>query len=189
MELTTLTQPNLILIAPAETQPLALITRLAEKLAQAGKVTDAPTFIASVLKREAEGPTALGEELAVPHGKSDSVTEAAFALAILSDPIAWNGLDGDEPVKLVFLLAIPPEEAGSTHIQLLTSLTSHLTDDVFREQLLAANTPERVMTLLSSTEEKAEPPPEHPKQSLVIPAVLGIISTTAFVLAALSWGG
>lgn len=189
MELTTLTQPDLILIAPAETQPLALITRLAERLAQAGKVTDAPTFIASVLKREAEGPTALGEELAVPHGKSDSVTEAAFALAILPNPINWNGLEGDEPVKLVFLLAIPPEEAGSTHIQLLTSLTSHLTDDVFRERLLAASTPEQVMTLLSLTEEKEVPQSGQPKQSLMIPAVLGVISITAFVLAALSWRG
>jgi len=189
MVLTTLTQAELILIAPDETQPIALITLLTDRLVQAGKVTDAQAFIASVLKREAEGPTALGEELAVPHGKSDSVTEAAFALAILPAPINWNGLEGDEPVKLVFLLAIPPEEAGSTHIQLLTSLTSHLTDDVFREQLLAANTPEQVIALLSPTGEKAEQPPEQPKQSLMIPAVLGTISVTSFVLAALSWGG
>lgn len=51
---------------------------------------------------------------------------------------------------MVFLLAIPPAEAGSTHMHLLTTLTSRLTDERVREQLLAARTREEAMSALSN---------------------------------------
>jgi 2-O-A-mannosyl-D-glycerate-specific PTS system IIC component len=49
---------------------------------------------------------------------------------------------------MVFLLAIPSREAGSTHMQLLTTLTTSLTDDETRSNLLAASTREEVLSIL-----------------------------------------
>lgn len=65
----------------------------------------------------------------------------------------WTGLDGDEPVKMIFLLAIPPAEAGSTHMEVLTTLTSLLVEDDFREQLLAASSTQEVMSLFDGNED------------------------------------
>lgn len=189
MDLDMLTQRELILIDPVNPTPATLITLLTERLVQTGKVRNASVFINSVMKREAEGPTALGEELAVPHGKSDAVAQAAFALAILPQPINWTGIEGDEPVRLVFLLAIPPQEAGNTHIQLLTTLTSRLTEDAFREALLAVRTPDEVMALLCADSDEIAPQEKPVLQNKVVPAILGLISATAFLLAALSWNG
>ena len=99
------------------------------------------------------GPTALGEGLAVPHGKSQAVKEAAFAVATLCEPLAWEGVDGPEPVELIFLLAIPPAEAGSTHIQILTELTTRLADDSLRERVMAANSADALLAALDARPE------------------------------------
>lgn len=185
MNLLALTHPDLVFINPPHRTPEALIRWLAEPLARQKIINDEAAFIQSVLQRESEGPTALGEALAVPHGKAETVQQAAFCLALFDDPISWPGLDGDEAVRMVFLLAIPPAEAGSTHMQLLTSLTSMLTEDRVREQLLAARTREEALSVLN-----AEEPPEQddgPDRSFLIPVVLGSIATAAFLQAGLSW--
>ena len=98
--------------------------------------------------RESLGPTALGEGLAVPHGKTAAVKEAAFAVATLSEPLQWEGVDGPEAVDLVVLLAIPPNEAGTTHMQLLTALTTRLADDEIRARIQSATTPDELLSAL-----------------------------------------
>jgi 2-O-A-mannosyl-D-glycerate-specific PTS system IIC component len=120
------------------------------RLEALGKITDAEAFLVDVFQRESLGPTALGEGLAVPHGKSATVKEAAFAVATLCEPLEWEGVDGPEEVTLIFLLAIPPAEAGSTHIEVLTALTSRLADDDLRARVMAATTAEGVLTALDA---------------------------------------
>lgn len=185
MNLLELTHPERVFINPPCRSPDALIRLLAEPLVGQNVITDKEAFIQSVLHRESEGPTALGEELAVPHGKSDAVRQVAFCLALFDEPILWPGLEGDEPVRMVFLLAIPPAEAGSTHMQLLTTLTSSLMDTRMRDHLLAARTCDEAMLALR---EGASPKKEaEPERSLVVPAVLGTVATLAFLQAGLSW--
>ena len=185
MNLLALTHPDLVFINPPHRTPEALIRWLAEPLARRKIICDEETFIQSVLQRESEGPTALGEALAVPHGKTEAVQQAAFCVALFDDPIRWPGLDGDEEVRMVFLLAIPPAEAGSTHMQLLTTLTSLLTEDRVRAQLLAARTREEAMYALSAEEPQKQD--AAPDRSLLIPVILGSIATAAFLQAGLSW--
>ena len=185
MILLALTHPDLVFINPPCRSPEALIRWLSEPLVRRNIVNDKDAFIQSVLQRETEGPTALGEALAVPHGKTEAVLQAAFCMALFDDPILWPGLEGDEPVRMVFLLAIPPAEAGSTHMQLLTQLTSSLTDDRVRNQLLAARSYDEAMSAL-----RHEEPPKkdaEPARSVLIPAVLGIVAAVAFLQAGLSW--
>ncbi|ELJ5852288.1 PTS sugar transporter subunit IIA [Enterobacter kobei] len=185
MNLLALTHPDLVFINPPHRTPEALIRWLAEPLVRRNVIGDQETFIQSVLQRESEGPTALGEALAVPHGKTETVHQAAFCLALFDDPIRWPGLEGDEEVRMVFLLAIPPAEAGSTHMQLLTTLTSLLTEDRVREQLLAARTREEALSALSTEEPRIED--AVPARSLLIPLVLGTVAIAAFLQAGLSW--
>ncbi|MCG9676708.1 fructose PTS transporter subunit IIA [Vibrio coralliilyticus] len=163
MKLANLTSENLIMLDATFDDRIAAIHALTDKIEQEGKLTDKSQFLEAVLKREDEGPTALGEYLAVPHGKSAAVTEPVFACAFVKDEMMWKGLDGDEPVTMIFLLAIPPAEAGSTHMEVLTTLTSSLVDDDFRDQLVAAKSSKEVMQLFGAEEEvstEAAPEPE-----------------------------
>ncbi|MDU2881012.1 MAG: PTS sugar transporter subunit IIA, partial [Enterobacter sp.] len=87
MNLLALTHPDLVFINPPQRTPEAVIRWLTEPLARRKVINDREAFIESVLQRESEGPTALGEALAVPHGKTEAVQQAAFCLALFDDPI------------------------------------------------------------------------------------------------------
>lgn len=208
MKLAQLTSHNLIMLDAVFDDRITAIETLTDKIDQAGKLTDRQMFLDAVLKREEEGPTALGEYLAVPHGKSEAVIEPVFACAFVKGEMPWQGIDGDEPVNMIFLLAIPPAEAGSTHMEVLTTLTSSLVDDDFREQLLAASCQAEVMALFgeeatddevgtesaSNTTSAAEsiaaaamqePPQEEPHNSKAYPLVLLVGCAIVFLLFAM----
>ncbi len=162
MNLTTLTTPSLINLQTTFESRDAAIRALAEQLDQQGKLHDKEEYLKAVFAREEHGATALGEGLAVPHGKTDAVKEAAFAVATLKQDLKWQGIDEEEDVNLIFLIAIPNAEAGSTHMQLLTELTSTLIDDEVREAVLNAMSVEQIFALLGGEEEPAQPVIEEP---------------------------
>lgn len=156
MNLTTLTHSSAVCVQAHYASRDEAIRQLTMRLVALGKITDGDAFLAEVYRRESQGPTALGEGLAVPHGKSSAVNEAAFAVATLSEPLEWEGVDGPENVELIVLLAIPPAEAGSTHIQVLTALTSRLADDALRERVMAAATAEDLLDALNGGSQEDE---------------------------------
>ncbi|WP_253381254.1 PTS 2-O-a-mannosyl-D-glycerate transporter subunit IIABC [unidentified bacterial endosymbiont] len=154
MNLTSLTNPSLIALQTRFVSRDEAIIALANKLDQQGILHDKGTFLKAVFAREQQGPTALGEGLAVPHGKTNAVKEAAFAVATLDKALKWKGIDEDEEVNLIFLLAIPEAEAGSIHMQLLTMLTTRLVDDDVREAVLRATEISEVIALLEGEDKK-----------------------------------
>lgn len=156
MNLTTLTNASLINLQTTFESRDAAIKALAEQLDQQGKLHNKEEYLQAVFAREEHGATALGEGLAVPHGKTDAVKEAAFAMATLKEDLKWQGIDEEEDVNLIFLIAIPNAEAGSTHMQLLTELTSTLIDDDVREAVLKATTAEQILALLNDEEQTEE---------------------------------
>ncbi|MGL5386235.1 MAG: PTS 2-O-a-mannosyl-D-glycerate transporter subunit IIABC [Enterobacterales bacterium] len=175
MDLSSLTHPSLINLQVAFAGRDQAIHQLADQLAAQGKLHDKEEFLREVFAREAQGPTALGEGLAVPHGKSDAVKEAAFAVATLKTPLDWQGIDGPESVNLIFLLAIPQAQAGSTHMQLLTSLTTALVDDDIRAAVLQASTPEQLLALLTG----GAPEPQCKPQDETWPTVVCVTACPA----------
>lgn len=148
MNLTTLTHRDALCLNARFTSREEAIHALTQRLAALGKISSTEQFLEEVYRRESLGPTALGEGLAVPHGKTAAVKEAAFAVATLSEPLQWEGVDGPEAVDLVVLLAIPPNEAGTTHMQLLTALTTRLADDEIRARIQSATTPDELLSAL-----------------------------------------
>ncbi|EEV5851998.1 PTS 2-O-a-mannosyl-D-glycerate transporter subunit IIABC [Escherichia coli] len=148
MNLTTLTHRDALCLNARFTSREEAIHALTQRLAALGKISSTEQFLEEVYRRESLGPTALGEGLAVPHGKTAAVKEAAFAVATLSEPLQWEGVDGPEAVDLVVLLAIPPNEAGTTHMQLLTALTTRLAVDEIRARIQSATTPDELLSAL-----------------------------------------
>lgn len=77
-----------------------IITQLGNRLLAAGLVK--PGFIESVFEREEFAPTCLEGGIAIPHADPEYVLKPGFAVATLTKPIQWWGLD----VDVVFLLAL-----------------------------------------------------------------------------------
>ena len=104
----------------------------------AGKLKDA----GYIYLRESQGQTGIGHYVAIPHGKSDSVTQVGIAIGKVQDEIEWETLDGNG-VKLIFLFAVGNDnENAKTHLRLLAEVARTLGNDDAVEALLNASTVE-----------------------------------------------
>ena len=118
------------------------IEHLAGKLKDAGYIADVDSYIEDIYLRESQGQTGIGHYVAIPHGKSDSVTQVGIAIGKVQDEIEWETLDGNG-VKLIFLFAVGNDnENAKTHLRLLAEVARTLGNDDAVEALLNASTVE-----------------------------------------------
>jgi PTS system fructose-specific IIC component len=115
----------------------AAIREMAELLARSGRVADVEELVRSALLREEQGTTGLGEEIAVPHAKTDAVTAPVVGFARSDEGVEWGSPDGAK-ARLVFMIAVPEAAAGDEHLRILALLSRRLMDAGFRQRLLAA---------------------------------------------------
>lgn len=121
-----------------------VLTHLATKLKDAGYIADVEEFKVDIYQRESEGMTGIGNYIAIPHGKSDSVTQVGIAIAKLEEEIEWETLD-EKGVRLVFLFAVSNDhEYARNHMLLLADIARKLGNDEAVEQLLNVNTIEEL---------------------------------------------
>ena len=126
----------------------AVIREMAGLLARAGKVVDVEELVATALRREAQGTTGLGEEIAIPHAKTDAVSAPVVGFARSAEGVEWGSLDGTK-ARLVFMIAVPEAAAGDEHLRILALLSRKLMDAGFRERLSAAPDESAVLGVLS----------------------------------------
>ena len=104
------------------------------------------------MAREALGSTAIGQGIAIPHTKSDTVSDLVSALAISKKGVNFDSLDG-EPVYIFFLLIAPSDSAGP-HLKALARVSRLLKDKFFRDSLKNTKTAKDVMDLLSQEDSR-----------------------------------
>ncbi|MFI9105547.1 fructose-specific PTS transporter subunit EIIC [Streptomyces fildesensis] len=127
------------------------IREMAEMLATTGKVADVDALVAVALAREAQGTTGLGEEIAIPHAKTDAVTSPLVGFARSADGIDWGSLDGTK-AKLVFMISVPEAAAGDEHLRILAQLSRKLMDAGFRDRLQKAEDRDGILQVLAEIE-------------------------------------
>lgn len=125
----------------------AAIREMAGLAAGTGKVADVDELVRVALAREAQGTTGLGEEIAIPHAKTDAVTAPVVAFARSADGIDWGSLDGTL-AKLVFMIAVPEAAAGDEHLRILALLSRKLMDGEFRGRLQGAQGEAEILRVL-----------------------------------------
>ncbi|MDI3409101.1 PTS fructose transporter subunit IIABC [Streptomyces cavernicola] len=123
------------------------IRELAGMLASTGKVADTEELVQTALRREAQGTTGLGEEIAIPHAKTDAVTSPVVGFARSPEGIEWGALDGTQ-AKLIFMISVPEAAAGDEHLRILALLSRKLMDTGFRERLMSAPDKQAVVDVL-----------------------------------------
>ena len=126
------------------------IEELVDTLAQAGKVSDPAALKEAVWSREQTRTTGIGQGLAIPHGKSDSVDRLVMAIGKPAAPIEFQSID-KQPVQLIVLLASPPDRT-SDHIQALARISRLMTMRDFRQRVYAAQNAEELYGLLEEQE-------------------------------------
>ena len=136
----------------ASTDKRGVIDELVDVLASVRKVADAAALKEAVWTREQTRTTGIGHGLAIPHGKAAGMGALAMAIGKPASPMDFQAIDG-QPVKLVVLLASPPDRT-SDHIQALARISRLMTMDDFRNRIYSAQSPAEIYDLLRSQENK-----------------------------------
>ncbi len=120
------------------------IAATSEKVLDKGKLRDA------IFEREKIMSTGVGSGFAIPHGKTDAVTDIVGAFAITAHPIDYKSLD-EQPVRIIFLL-IGRESMVGPHIKLLSRISRLMNKEDFRKKLLGAQSPAEVLEIFKQEE-------------------------------------
>jgi nitrogen PTS system EIIA component len=118
-------------------------------LVEAGAIEkrDKAKVVEILMAREALGSTAIGQGIAIPHGKSEATDKLVAALAVSKKGINFDSLDG-EPAYIFFLLVAPIDSAGP-HLKALARVSRLLKDKFFRDSLKNTKTPKDILELVS----------------------------------------
>jgi len=104
------------------------------------------------MNREALGSTAIGQGIAIPHAKSDSVGKLVAAFGLSNKGVDFDSLDG-EPAYIFFLLVAPQDSAGP-HLKALARISRLLKDKYFRDTLRACEDDKAIIKVITQEDEK-----------------------------------
>jgi fructose-specific phosphotransferase system IIA component len=127
------------------------IRKLIDIAARSGKILDIQKVTDTIFEREKLVSTGVGKGFAIPHGKTDSISDVLASFAILKEPIDFDSIDG-EPVSFIFLL-VGKESILNTHIKLLSRISRLMNKDEFRSKLLGAGSSEKVLRIFKDEEQ------------------------------------
>ena len=125
-----------------------LLELISLSLAKKNRDLNSREIFESLCAREHLGSTALGNGVAIPHGRI-STTEGVEALFLqLIKPLSFDAEDG-VPVDLIFALGVP-RHCTEDHSKLLSSIAERFSDPELLEQLRNAADASELWQLLSN---------------------------------------
>ena len=127
-----------------------ILKKAVELMDNNGNIIDKDKYLELVLKREEEGTTGIGEEIAIPHGKGDSISAPGLAAIVIPNGVDFEALD-EKPVKLLFLIAAPNTKEN-VHLEVLSRLSTLLMDEKFREELINAQSKDEFLKIIDKAE-------------------------------------
>lgn len=127
-----------------------IINALIEVASQSPKVLDKEKVRAAIFEREKIMSTGVGNGFAIPHGKTESVSDVVAAFGITSQPIDYQSLD-EKPVRLVFLL-IGKDSMVGPHIKLLSRISRLMNKEEFRNKLIQSKSQHEVLEAFRTEE-------------------------------------
>lgn len=167
MKITELLDINSIDLNPQISNKEEAIDHLVNLLDQSGKLNDKEIYKESVLNREAQSATGIGDGVAIPHGQSEGVETAGLSAMVVKEGLDFKSLDG-QPTYLFFMIGAPKDSEGA-HLQALAQLSTLLMEEDFRNALINASSKEEFLQLIDAKENKKEEVKE-----IVHPAVLAV---------------
>lgn len=132
----------------------SVISELVELLAKTQSIRDKEKLVKSLLEREALGSTGIGQGVAIPHCKSESVKELVAAFGISHKGVNFESLDG-EPAYIFFLLVAPQDTTGP-HLKALARISRLLKDKYFRDALKATADEKELFRIIKEEDKKRQ---------------------------------
>jgi len=154
MRIAELFDPDCMTMDLQATDKWGAIAELAALLVPGGRISSLEQYLQAVREREAQVSTGVGMGIGIPHGKSDAVLLPTIAFGRSWPGIAWDSID-EQPVYLLFLLAVPASYGDREYMQTLAKLARLLVHETFRQKLMAARTKPEILSAIQESEEAA----------------------------------
>ena len=146
MNLKKILNTNLVELDLKGNSKQEIIENLLDILVKTGKVKDRTKALEALLEREAKMSTGIQQGVAIPHGKTDAVTELLACVGIVKEGVDFKSLDG-VPGK-IFIMTLSPSTRSGPHVQFLADISRVLTSEGMRDKLINAETKDELLSLI-----------------------------------------
>jgi nitrogen PTS system EIIA component len=152
VKITDFLTPDRVIADLTEKEKSAVLKEMAGQLAGSESGLDAAQILKVLQDREKISTTAIGEGVAIPHGKLPNVQKVSALFARSLQGVDFASLDG-EPTYLFFTL-IAPQDAAADHLKALARISRLLKDPDLRRRLLAASTNQELYNIIAVEDQK-----------------------------------
>ena len=119
---------------------------LIKAMSQDSRISDSAQFKQSVISREMLMSTGIGNGIAIPHARLDTLEGIMIGLIRCCEGIPYESFD-DAPVHFIFMIA-SGRTYDKVYLKLLSALTTKLRDEDLIKKMLAVETPVEIFELL-----------------------------------------
>jgi PTS system nitrogen regulatory IIA component len=152
MKIVDLIGRDMIVPALAGTDKRSILEELAAHVARQHPRIDRATLTRVLVDREALASTAIGEGVAIPHGKLGAVTEIVACLGRARAGVDFDAMD-KQPTFLFFVL-VAPESSTGAHLKALARISRVFKDGSFRKRLLDAPDADGMFAVIAEEDAK-----------------------------------
>ena len=174
MKITDLLKENAINLNVKAVSKDDVINQLITLHENAGNLANVEEYKAAILEREAIGSTAIGDGIAVPHAKSESVKTPGLSAITVENGVDYGAPDG-KPSDIIFMIAAPLD--GDLHLEILSRLMVMLMDPEFCDKLRNAKSTKEFLNIIDKQE--AVKYPDEQEQQPVKQEGYRILAVTA----------
>jgi PTS system nitrogen regulatory IIA component len=146
MDLMTVLKPELVALKLSGTTKDQIIDELVDVAMKSGKVSDKAVAKASVLEREARMSTGMKHGIAIPHGKTQAVSELVACVGVSDREVDFEALD-HKGCRIFIMTLSPPDKTGP-HLQFLAEVSMLFRSEEKRQAILKAKTPQEILAIL-----------------------------------------
>ncbi len=146
MEISDIISPDSVVANLKVTSKKQALQELSKKIAKLVD-QDERNIFDILLEREKLGTTGVGNGIAIPHGKLETLDKLQGLVARLERPVDFDAID-ERPVDLIFLL-VAPDSAGADHLKALARVSRLLRDKTMCDKLRGSDNTEALYALLT----------------------------------------
>ncbi len=152
MNIVDFVRPELIIPELSSRKKPEVVAELARFMAQHQPEIKAEALIKVLMDREHLASTAIGEEVAIPHGKLESVARLSACVGRSAKGIDFESMDG-RPTHIFFVL-VAPENSTGIHLKALARISRLFKDPEFRSRLMGAKAAADIYQVIADEDSK-----------------------------------
>ena len=131
---------------------LEVIKEMTECLKQNNTIKDDQALFKTLMEREKLGSTGIGENVAIPHGKSDELTQIITVFARSINGVDFESLD-QKPVHFVCMVVAPAHSTGQ-HLKALARISRLFKNQELREGILKSKNTDTIYSIILDQDSK-----------------------------------